>query len=190
MNYKRHKIKKIIDSVNYIVSKNEGRVNYTKLIKLLYLADRKALIEWGFTITGDRYYALKNGPILSKTLDFVKGNAEPEIQAIWDEYFYTDQYSLIGEKTNRPNDSLSEIEIEILKEIDNQYKDFSFSDMIDIVHSQNVCPEWEDPGESSIPIKLEDILRKSGKADREIKNILEEYYSNEEDEEYLIENCQ
>lgn len=55
MKYERKKIRKLIDSINYLVERNGGRINYTKLIKLLYLADRKALINWGFTITGDSY---------------------------------------------------------------------------------------------------------------------------------------
>lgn len=189
MIYKRYKIKKLIDAINYLLARNGGSLNYTKLIKLLYLADRKALTDWAFTITGDRYYALKNGPVLSQTFDLIKGKAETDIQSLWDEFFYTDGYDLIGENVDRPQNSLSPIEEEILEQIDNQYKSLSYQKMIDIVHTTDVCPEWNDPSQGSSPITLEDILKTTGKTEAEIKAILDEYYSNEEDEQFFLENC-
>jgi hypothetical protein len=44
--------------------------------------------------------------------------------------------------------------------------------MINHVHSH--CPEWKDPGGSSIPIETADILKSLGKTDQEIDWILEE----------------
>jgi len=189
MIFKRHKVKKIIDAVNYLLLRNGGSINYTKLIKLLYLADRKALTEWGFTITGDRYYSLKNGPILSQTFDLIKGKAEADVQTFWDEFFYTDGYALIGENIDRPHNSLSPIEEEILEQIDEQYKTYTYQKIIDLVHSPNVCPEWKDPGRGTLPITLEDILKNSGKSEAEIKEILDEYYTNENEEQFFLDNC-
>jgi hypothetical protein len=40
-------------------------------LKLMYLADRDAFRRFGTTITGDRYFSMKNGPILSATLDLM-----------------------------------------------------------------------------------------------------------------------
>ena len=37
---------------------------YIKLIKLMYLADRRCLIETGFPITGDRMVSMPKGPEL------------------------------------------------------------------------------------------------------------------------------
>lgn len=189
MKYERKKIRKLIDSINYLVERNGGRINYTKLIKLLYLADRKALINWGFTITGDSYVSMKDGPVLSQTYDFIKGNGFNEMQNMWDEYFYTEGYDLIGERTNRNKDLLSPAEMEILETIDTTYKNYTYSQMIEEVHSPNVCPEWKDPGLSSFTIGIEDILRSSGKAEAEVKAVAEEYELNEEDERILIEHC-
>jgi len=41
-------------------------MKYLGLLKLLYLADRDALKEIERPITGDRYFSLKNGPVLSR----------------------------------------------------------------------------------------------------------------------------
>jgi uncharacterized phage-associated protein len=49
-----------------------GSLNYMKLLKLMYLADRKALLEQGAPISDDEYFALENGPILSTVMDIIK----------------------------------------------------------------------------------------------------------------------
>ena len=48
----------------------DGGLNYMVLIKdLPYLADRQALAGWGRSITNDKYYSMKCGPVLSNVLD-------------------------------------------------------------------------------------------------------------------------
>ena len=42
------------------------------LIKLLYLADRKALLESGYTITGDGMVSMPLGPVLSTIYDWIQ----------------------------------------------------------------------------------------------------------------------
>jgi uncharacterized phage-associated protein len=187
--YNRNKVRKLIDAVHLLVGNNGGLINYTKLIKLLYLADQKALIQWGAPITGDTYYALKNGPVLSKTLDLIKGKADLESQTLWDEYFYTRAYDLVGEKPDRSITLLSPAEIDLLEEIDETYKLYTYSQLIDLVHSPDICPEWSDPGTGSSPIRLEDILLKSGKSQEAVESIVAEYYSNEAEKAFLIEHC-
>lgn len=183
-------IDKLIDTVNYLLSLNEGHINYTKLIKLLYIADRETFNEFGFTITGDQYYALHNGPILSKLYDLIQKKAQAALQAKWDNYFYKDGYELLGDKLGRPVQELSEIEMEKIKEIDERYKQYSYSRMIDLIHDPDFCPEWEDPGTSSTSISLYDILIKYGKKDAETaQQIVEEYQSLEEENDFLSQHC-
>jgi uncharacterized phage-associated protein len=43
-----------------------------KLLKLMYLADRKSLLETGVPITGDSISALDKGPVLSQTYNRLK----------------------------------------------------------------------------------------------------------------------
>ena len=45
-----------------------GRMSYLKLIKLMYLIDREALLRWGRPVTTDCYVSMDKGPILSRTL--------------------------------------------------------------------------------------------------------------------------
>jgi uncharacterized phage-associated protein len=187
--YHRHKTRKLIDVVNFLLRRNGGSINYTKLVKLLYLADRAALVGWGFTITGDEYYALHHGPVLSHTLDLIKGRGVEHAQSSWDEMFYTEGYDLKGEKTARATETLSEIEEQILSEIDTRYKDKSFGEMIDIVHDPDICPEWNDPGNGSFRITLDQILSAAGLPEDEVAEVVEDLLRHEQENEYLLSKC-
>ena len=52
-------------------------MSYMKLIKLLYLADREALLRWGRPITFDAYVSMDRGPVLSSVLDLINGGTAP-----------------------------------------------------------------------------------------------------------------
>ena len=54
-------IEKLIQVVGYILKKYDNhKENFTKIIKILYLADRKSLAESGYSITEDSYVSMKN----------------------------------------------------------------------------------------------------------------------------------
>jgi len=142
--------------------------------------------RWGFTITEDEYYALKHGPILSRTFDLIKGNADRNAQAVWDEFFFTEGYDLRGDKTTRPAETLSPVEEQILAEIDDRYKSKTYREMIDVVHDPSCCPEWSDPGEGSKRIALQDILSSSGVSEDEIAEVIEELERHEEENRYFF----
>lgn len=64
--------------------KRVGVINYVKLIKLMYLSDRKALLNWERPITGDSYLSMNKGPVLSRTLNLIKENQPSE--SLWAEF--------------------------------------------------------------------------------------------------------
>lgn len=43
-----------------------------KLVKLIYFADKRHLLQWGRPITGDRYIAMQHGPVPSSGYDMLK----------------------------------------------------------------------------------------------------------------------
>ncbi len=50
----RIKIRKLIQSAGYLLSLTKNKkMNYTKLLKLLYISDKESLKKWDKTITGD-----------------------------------------------------------------------------------------------------------------------------------------
>jgi hypothetical protein len=52
-----------------------------------------------------------------------------------------------------------------------KFAHFTIAQLIDYGHNPNFVPEWMDPGDSSIPIDLEDLLVLLGKTAEEIRQI-------------------
>ncbi|MDR0820186.1 MAG: SocA family protein [Endomicrobium sp.] len=168
-------LEKIIQVVDYILQKHDFSLNYTKLLKLLYIADRKCLDRWNFTISEDNYSAMEQGMVLSGLYDFIRGKADSLSQIKWDSYFYKHDYELRSRhRENCSYDELSKAEREILDEVDKKYHSESWQYLVDeVVHK---FPEWkavEDKiGNSSLKIEKEKILSVLGRDEQEIKEII------------------
>src|SRR5690606_22897948 len=61
-----------------------GKMSYMRLIKLLYLADREALIRWGTPITFDAYVSMDRGPVLSRTYELISEGVRPGEESSWE----------------------------------------------------------------------------------------------------------
>ena len=156
------------------IKKAGGRLNYTKLIKLLYLTDREAFRLWERPLTGDSYFSMPRGPVLSKTLDLINYEENPEDKSFWYRFISKENYNVTS--IDEPGSGeLSKREIDLIDRIHEKYKDKNQWQMIDICH--DVCPEWEHPGDTSIPIRIEDILAHLNKTERDIE-VIEEEISN------------
>lgn len=58
--------------LNYFAIQNGGTISKYKALKLVFFADRYHLRKYGRPITGDEYYAMKNGPVPSGTKDIAE----------------------------------------------------------------------------------------------------------------------
>ncbi len=58
-------------------------MSYMKLIKLLYLADREALLRWGRPITTDRYVSIDHGPVVSNVYELIRAEPQPGRGQYW-----------------------------------------------------------------------------------------------------------
>ncbi|MEK6283161.1 MAG: Panacea domain-containing protein [Acidobacteriota bacterium] len=151
-----------------------GTMHYMKLIKLMYIIDRTALIRWGRPLTYDSYVSMKHGPVLSATLDLI--NEPPDESSPWGRLIgpATDRYC-VTLKADCPTDELSDAEEELVAE---GYKRFGYMNryrLRDILHE--VLPEWQDPKGSSLPIEYRDILMAAKKTPAEIAEIESELES-------------
>ena len=70
--------KKATQAAILLLKKNGGQMDSMKLIKLLYLIDRHALIHFERPITGDSYYLTKSGPVLNNVLDLINNGPRKE----------------------------------------------------------------------------------------------------------------
>jgi uncharacterized phage-associated protein len=154
------------------IKKHGGTLNYTKLIKLLYLTDREALSRWERSLTGDSYVAMPRGPVLSKTYDLIDyPDFLVDDKSYWHKFISKATYD-VTLKDQPDIDELSQREIDLIEEIYQKYKDKTWGQMIVICH--DCCHEWEHPGDTSIPIMIEDILKELKKTPKEIELIEEE----------------
>ncbi len=151
-----------------------GTMHYMKLIKLMYITDRSALLTWGRPLTYDSYVSMKHGPVLSATLDLI--NEQPDDDSPWGRLIAraTDPYC-VTLKADFDADELSETEEDLIGKVFERYGRMNRYALRDKLHE--MLPEWEDPGGSSLPIAYRDILLAGKKTEAEIAEIESEIES-------------
>jgi len=165
--------RKASQAAAYLLKLHGNEMHYLLLIKLLYLADRQALVDRGLPITGDRLVSMDYGPVLSKVKDLLTMEPEPEVDGTtWREYVSEPaNYKVKGQQVDPDADELSEYELAILEEIHAEYGSMDRFELSKWTHD---LPEWTDPHGSSLPIDPKDILQHAGKSGDEIAEIADE----------------
>ena len=161
---------KTVQAAGLFLKLNKQTMNYMKLIKLLYLADRIALDKMGATITGDNYVSMKLGPVLSKLYDLIKNGHKQDKDNPWFKYISHPQDYCVRLSDEPGNDDLCEEEENIIKKV---YETYGNIDKWELSNLTHFFPEWQEPHGSSIPITIEAILSKLGKTKDDIKAIKE-----------------
>jgi len=126
-------------------------LNDRKLLKLLYLAERFSLKQYGETICGDRLLATRNGMQLATLYNHLRGkDPMPFIEGGWNDLINDRKgIGLVGlrDETLEINDlrQLSASDIEVL---DNTWTRFSSADPEILEHyTRYKCSEWKEPRE-------------------------------------------
>ena len=158
---------KAAQAAAYLLRRHGGPMPYIKLIKLLYLADRRALIETGYPITGDRLVSMPRGPVLSQILDLVTWESRDDGSA-WRKYISLPSNYLVMAIGPRDEGRLSDHDREVLDAV---FEEFGGMDKWDLVDHTHMLPEWVDPEGSSIDIDPRVILREAGYAEEGIEDI-------------------
>ncbi|MBZ5584108.1 MAG: SocA family protein [Acidobacteriia bacterium] len=160
-----------------------GLMSYVKLIKLLYLADREALIRWGRPITTDRHVSLDNGPVVSRIYDLIRDEPPPNCFRIWRRFISEpDGYEvrLLGDPGSG---ELSRPEQELIDEVFAQHGRQNRWAVVDYTRS---LPEWTNPDGGALPIGYGDILRAAHKSREEISAVEEALESEALGERVLV----
>ncbi len=149
-------------------------MSYMKLIKLLYLVDREALLRWGRPVTTDRYVSMDQGPVLSSILNLINEGHRPGAPGVWPEYISEPQGYEVALLKEAPADELSRAEEELIEEVFRDHGHKSRWELVELVHT---LPEWRDPNGSAVPISYADILAAGGKSPLETATVVEELES-------------
>jgi uncharacterized phage-associated protein len=160
MNF-RFDFHKTLQASGVLLSLDANRMAYVRLVKLLYIADREWLAESGRTITGDEAVAMKNGPVLSRVYDLIKGVA-PRTDD-WSEHIRKVDYS-VELRRDPGRGKLSKGEIEKLTEVSERYRAMDDWELSEHTHE---FPEWRNHyrADASTPIPWREMLEAQGKAD-------------------------
>jgi hypothetical protein len=128
----------------YLLSLEGSRMNYMRLLKLLYLAERQSLATLNRPIIGDTPYSMDRGLIERDSRYVVRLKTAPDVGP------------------------LSDAELEILRRASELYRTHDQWALSDMTHD---FPEWQDPHGSSIEIPLERVLEAFGKRNDEIERV-------------------
>lgn len=175
---------KTIQSAAFLLRREPAhRMNFVRLLKILYLAEREILAESGKPLTGSRVVAMRRGTIPQDVLDVISGRhtASPE----WSRFFRTDRYSI--EMTNDPGLSyLSKYVCRKLDEVSRKHDDFDEWAMVD--ETQRL-PEWQQnaPGDPPREITLRQILEAVGRA-ADLEQIVADARDDARAEEFFTES--
>lgn len=166
----RFNLPQTLQAAAHLVKLQPGtRLNYTRALKLLYIAERELLAETGSLLTADHPCAMENGPVLSRTYNLIKGQGPAEQQAAWSRHLQTDGYDLVLKEDPGHGDLSPAIRAK-LEEVTKRYEHLTGPQLNDATHA---FPEWQrhyvPNSNSSFPFDWEEVLVHQGKSAEEIQ---------------------
>ena len=157
----RFNFEKSLQAAGCLLELHGDRMEYVRLLKLMYIADREMMAETGVPITGDRAVAMDHGPVLSHIYDLIKGKAARAGE--WAHFIRTSHHGIV---LRHPvgRGKLNKAEIEKLQEITERFQDDSEWEICGKTHE---FPEWKKNfvPNTSTPIPWQEILQAQGRSD-------------------------
>ena len=159
----------------FFLSRQAGRMNVLKLMKLMYLAERESYRELGEPIMSDHLVSMPHGPVLSLTYTRSNGDADPSPEG-WDAWIgdraaHMVQLGKPVHDERRDLDRLSDAELAILARVWERFGQMGQYEIRNWTHEN--CSEWEDPEGSSKPIPTRRLLRAVGYTEPQANEIAE-----------------
>lgn len=130
-------------------------MNYMRLLKLLYVAERETIAEAGAAMIGGPAVAMERGPVLEAVYSLIRD--QHFMGAEWSKFFHRDRYHLVMH-SDPGMGCLTRFITQKLDDVAKRHEDDDEWAMVAFTHHQ--IPEWikNNPGTSSKPIPLADIL--------------------------------
>jgi len=170
--FPRFREDKAADMACRFLQRHGGTMSYLKLLKLMYIAERRAILTWGRSITFDDFVSMRRGPVLSRTYDLITDEWPPNavVSVFQRRIRVYEPYRVESTDDETPECSpLSQAEMSL---IDTVYEEFGEMDKWELVKETHKFPEWDDPAGSSSPISIRAILQRNGMPAPKVKAIL------------------
>lgn len=154
--------KKAAQAAAYFLFRAGGPLKVLKLMKLLYLAERRSFEKFGEPMIGDKLVSMPLGPVLSITYNHMNGEL-PSVEGGWDSWVADraehDLALRNPEALRSPEQDLLELsdaDLQILGETWQKFGRMDQWELRDYTHDH--CPEWKDPEGSMIPMQPEELF--------------------------------
>ena len=133
-----------------------------KLIKLIYLAERKYLESYHYPMLFDEFYSLPHGPICSSTLNGIDGVIH---ELLWSEYILRDGNVVVAVHSVNRNDldEVSDAEMSVISEIWKAFSGMTASQVRNYTHEN--CAEYTETNRARVPILYQHIFEALGEED-------------------------
>lgn len=170
-------VEKLVQAIAYLSSRGVTGLDKLKIVKLLFLADKKHLLEIGRPILGDWYSCMPYGPVPSQAYNIIRDviDADPEMRPAAEErfmeFFSVDtarKHAALVAKKAPDLDVFSDSEIRALDEVIEKYGRYTGGELIDLTHDD---PIWIIPDKtqrkpgSSVEIPYELFFEVNGAED-------------------------
>ena len=136
--------KRTLASVAYILNKENGTMSYSRLLSLMYIAERDFLLEKGYSLTGDTIYISNEGPVLTFISRLLRGD---DTQAyLWEEFLETDMSSpnrIVSLIRDPGNSFLSRAKIRIIDAVYSRVGAFSEEELKQYIFSLEECKPYK-----------------------------------------------
>ena len=110
-------------------------IDKIKLVKLVFMADKYHLLNYGRTITNDEYYAMPRGPVGYKTLETLNKAASCNSK-----FFILANKKVIKKDCKCRFEFLSDTDRKAVKTVVDKFGKYETGDLIELTHKY---PEWK-----------------------------------------------
>jgi len=151
-----------LQAAAYLLNKAEGHeMPYIHLLKMLYIADREFLAEYGYMITGDKVVAMEHGPVLSSVLNLIKGQISKA--GNWQRFLKTKAKTYTVRLVSDPG--IEDLSRAVMLKLDDVFERYGNLAPFQVVELTHEFPEWRTyyAHNTSTPISWQSILQHQGK---------------------------
>ena len=138
-----------------------GTMQHLRLMKLMYIADRRSIQRWNEPIAGGKYCSMKLGTVPGTVYDIVKEGGK-----VWSKHVRrlgANSVELIG---TVQTGSLSKEEVGLLQDVSAEFEKVKTFALCELTHDFG---EYEETERTSRPIAAEKLMRVLGKTNEEIE---------------------
>jgi uncharacterized phage-associated protein len=171
--------KKSTQVVARLIEASGGPIDYLRIAKLVYLADRESIFARGVPIVGGHYYSMRKGPTIGEVMTFVNTGKAPN----WKETILPRVGNKVGLKRKPQYGALSKSEMDIIDSVVKYHSTRSTDELVEWCHVN--CPEFVQVEQGRKPIEVEEILKSFKKSPKQIQKFVQEAEQIEELDEIL-----